>query len=120
MGNLVLKSKERPASAGEYHNDQDVINTFHRDNVNLLAVLIKNPIHNFRCMERLAGPSKKLIASIKGNAYGHGVVEVAQALETAGAYALMTGSLDEARDLRGVSNVCEAASPEWCRARCRR
>tara|TARA_B100000686_G_scaffold215087_1_gene222021 strand:+ start:1661 stop:2836 length:1176 start_codon:yes stop_codon:yes gene_type:complete len=57
-------------------------------------------IHNFRCMEQLAGPSKKLIASIKGNAYGHGVVEVAQALETAGAYALMTGSLDEARDLR--------------------
>ena len=57
-------------------------------------------IHNLSHAQQLAGPDKQVIASIKGNAYGHGVLTVAQALQEAGVYALATGSLDEARVLR--------------------
>ena len=57
-------------------------------------------IHNLGRTRQLAGPDKQVIASVKGNAYGHGVLAVAQALQEAGVYALATGSLDEARDLR--------------------
>jgi alanine racemase len=41
-----------------------------------------------------------IMAVIKANAYGHGLVEIAQALETAGAEALMVGKFHEALALR--------------------
>ncbi len=38
-------------------------------------------IHNLGRTRQLAGPDKQVIASVKGNAYGHGVLDVAQALQ---------------------------------------
>ena len=55
---------------------------------------------NLGFMQSLAGGDKRMIASIKANAYGHGVVPMAQALQDLGVYALATGSLEEARLLR--------------------
>ncbi|RTZ66404.1 MAG: alanine racemase [Aquificaceae bacterium] len=43
--------------------------------------------HNLQ-QARLAAPHSKVLAVIKANAYGHGVLEVAQALQTADGYAV--------------------------------
>jgi alanine racemase len=48
--------------------------------------------HNYQAVLQRAGPGRKVIASLKGNAYGHGVVPVARTLEQLGAYCLATGS----------------------------
>ncbi len=48
----------------------------------------------------LAGPSVKVIASLKGDAYGHGAVEVARRLAASGVYMLSTGSMAEALAIR--------------------
>ena len=40
------------------------------------------------------GPDQACIAALKGNAYGHGAVPVAQALDGEGLAAFMTGSFD--------------------------
>ena len=55
---------------------------------------------NVRLMQQIAGSDKQLIASIKANAYGHGVVPIAQALQDLKVDALATGSLKEAQLLR--------------------
>jgi len=44
--------------------------------------------------------STKIMAVVKANAYGHGLVEVSQALEKSGVDWLMVGKLDEASTLR--------------------
>jgi alanine racemase len=49
---------------------------------------------------RLAGPSRRVIASVKANAYGHGVLDVVQALERHRPYAYWTGHVPEAISLR--------------------
>ena len=51
---------------------------------------------NLREIRRRVGEGKKIVASIKADAYGHGVVEVARELEANDIYALATGSLEEA------------------------
>jgi len=43
--------------------------------------------HNLQ-QARLAAPHSKVLAVIKANAYGHGVLEVAQALQAADGYAV--------------------------------
>lgn len=53
--------------------------------------------HNLACATSLA-PQAKVLAMVKANAYGHGVLQVAQAL--ASADALATARLDEALTLR--------------------
>jgi alanine racemase len=60
---------------------------------------------NVSLIRRIAGCDKQLIASIKANAYGHGVVPIAQALQALKVDALATGSLEEAQLLRqhGIS-----------------
>ena len=55
---------------------------------------------NVDLIRRIAGSDKQLIASIKANAYGHGVVPIAQALQDMKVDALATGSLEEAQLLR--------------------
>ena len=55
---------------------------------------------NLRHIERLAGAGQHIIAAVKGNAYGHGVVEIALALERLGIHSLATGSPAEARAIR--------------------
>ena len=60
---------------------------------------------NVGLIRQIAGSDKQLIASIKANAYGHGVVPIAQALQDLKVDALATGSLEEAQLLRqhGIS-----------------
>lgn len=55
---------------------------------------------NYREIERLAGAGVKIIASVKANAYGHGIVEVAKVLDRLGVYALATGSFEDAVAVR--------------------
>jgi len=47
-----------------------------------------------------------VMAVVKANAYGHGLVEVAKALEKAGAAAFMVGKLGEAGELREAGIRC--------------
>lgn len=47
---------------------------------------------NYVQVRKLIGPHRKIIASVKANAYGHGIVPVARALESLGVYCLATGS----------------------------
>jgi alanine racemase len=53
--------------------------------------------HNFQCVKAHA-PNSKVMAVIKANAYGHGVIEVANALQESDAFAV--ARLDEALQLR--------------------
>ncbi len=53
--------------------------------------------HNFQCV-RQAAPASRVMAIIKANGYGHGLVDVAQALAAADAFGVAT--LDEAISLR--------------------
>ncbi|MDH5324724.1 MAG: alanine racemase [Gammaproteobacteria bacterium] len=53
--------------------------------------------HNLECARQYA-PGRRIVAIIKANAYGHGVLRVANALHTADAYGV--ASLDEALLLR--------------------
>ncbi|MBI4184468.1 MAG: alanine racemase [Proteobacteria bacterium] len=56
--------------------------------------------HNYREVERRVRPGTRIIASVKANAYGHGIREVARALERLGAHALATGSFTDAVAMR--------------------
>lgn len=55
--------------------------------------------HNLRRV-RAAAPQSRVMAMVKANAYGHGMVRVARALVDAGADALGVASIDEAMMLR--------------------
>ena len=55
---------------------------------------------NLAEIRRCIGPDQGCIAALKGNAYGHGAVPVARALDGQGLVAFMTGSFDEACRLR--------------------
>ena len=55
---------------------------------------------NLAEIRRCIGPDQGCIAALKGNAYGHGAVPVARALDGQGLVAFMTGSFDEAGRLR--------------------
>jgi alanine racemase len=57
---------------------------------------------NLAEIRRRANPGVKVIASVKANAYGHGIVPVATALEAAGVEMLATGSFAEAMALRSA------------------
>lgn len=56
--------------------------------------------HNLEVVRRLAGPGVPVLPVVKADAYGHGVVEVAQALEGAGVEGLCVAAFDEAVQLR--------------------
>ena len=56
--------------------------------------------NNFREVRRLVGPETKIIASVKGNGYGLGVVPVTRVLQRLGAYAVATGSIKDALNIR--------------------
>jgi alanine racemase len=45
---------------------------------------LDNLIHNFRLMKAHAGPEVAILAAVKADAYGHGAIRCAQALEHAG------------------------------------
>jgi alanine racemase len=62
---------------------------------------LSNLIWNLRQIERRVG-EKKVMAVVKANAYGHGLVEMARALERTGVRYFLVGKLDEARRLRAA------------------
>ncbi len=55
---------------------------------------------NLRLLGRLAGPGVPLRPVVKADAYGHGAVPVARALEAAGADGFCVAAMDEAMELR--------------------
>jgi alanine racemase len=57
--------------------------------------------HNLAVVRRLAG-SRRLIASVKANGYGHGAVTIARELARLGVDTLWTGSIDEALAIRAA------------------
>src|ERR1700741_2339371 len=57
--------------------------------------------HNLAVVRRLAG-ERRLIASVKANAYGHGAVPIARELARRGVDTLWTGSIDEALAMRAA------------------
>ena len=60
---------------------------------------------NYRVAERLAGPGMKMIPAVKANGYGFGAVAAAQVFAELDAFALATGSFEEALAIKaaGVS-----------------
>jgi alanine racemase len=58
--------------------------------------------HNLDVLRRLAGPGVPILPVVKADAYGHGAVEVAQALEGAGVAGLCVATYDEAVQLRAA------------------
>jgi alanine racemase len=65
-----------------------------------LAVDLAALEHNYRQLRRLCDPQVKMLAVIKADAYGHGLLPVARKLAGAGADYLGVGSLDEGLILR--------------------
>jgi alanine racemase len=57
---------------------------------------------NFAEVRRRVGPDKQIFAALKGNAYGHGALACARVLERAGMAAFMTGSFEEACEIRAA------------------
>ncbi|CAN5751726.1 alanine racemase [soil metagenome] len=55
---------------------------------------------NYRAVADFVGPSARIIAVVKANAYGHGAAEVARALEDAGASMLACADIEEGIVLR--------------------
>ena len=55
---------------------------------------------NLATLRALAGPNVPIHPVVKADAYGHGAVEVARALEAAGADGLCVATIDEALELR--------------------
>src|ERR1700680_1388773 len=61
---------------------------------------LANLRHNFRVLQRHVGPGVEVCAVVKADAYGHGAVACARALEDEGARWQGVTSLDEAIPLR--------------------
>lgn len=59
--------------------------------------------HNVQTFRGLLGPQRRLMVVVKANAYGHGLLEVAPIVLTAGADWLAVFSIDEAFALRRAS-----------------
>lgn len=59
---------------------------------------------NYRQVQKLVGPSTKIMASIKGNGYGVGSAPVAAALRDMGVYAVATGAIGDAMAIRNAGN----------------
>lgn len=57
-------------------------------------------IHNYRTLKKRVGDDVKFLGVVKADAYGHGSVTVAKALENEGADYLAVSSIDEAMELR--------------------
>jgi alanine racemase len=57
---------------------------------------------NYGAILQRVGTDRKVIASLKGNAYGHGIVPVARTLEDLGVYCMATGSPADVVAMRGA------------------
>ena len=63
-------------------------------------ISLPNLAHNYRALRAMLPPGCRFLGVVKANAYGHGAVPVARALEKLGAEYLAVACLDEARELR--------------------
>jgi len=52
--------------------------------------------YNYAELDRRAGPGRQVIAAVKGDAYGHGAVEISRALARRGCATVWTGHVPEA------------------------
>lgn len=66
-----------------------------------VEITIKAIKSNFNFLQKTSG--KKIICVVKCDAYGHGSIKVAKALETAGAHAFAVSDIEEAITLRKAS-----------------
>jgi alanine racemase len=72
--------------------------------------------HNIRRIRQLVGPTVKVLAMIKAEAYGHGMAGVARAAERAGASMLGLATLSEALSLteaRSLPRLVVGWTPGW-------
>jgi len=60
--------------------------------------------HNYEFLRNIIGPKTKIIPSVKGNAYGSGIVETCKTLKKLGVYAVATGSFEDALRIRESGN----------------
>ena len=67
-----------------------------------LAIDLAALEHNYRWLRGLCDPQVKMLAVVKADAYGHGLVPVARRLAAAGVDYLGVGSLEEGLRLRGA------------------
>lgn len=67
---------------------------------------LKSILHNVGNTMMHVGPNVKIMGVVKANAYGHGAVEVAKALDTIGVYAFGVATVEEGVELRnnGIDN----------------
>ncbi len=70
-----------------------------------LDISKQNLIHNYQEFKNLVGPDVTLAPVVKGNAYGHGLAQVAKIFEGAGAEYLCVNTLDEVAAIR-KKGVC--------------
>jgi alanine racemase len=63
--------------------------------------------HNLRCVTDRLPASVRVIASVKANAYGHGVLAIGRALDELGVHGLATASPADALALRDAGVRCE-------------
>ncbi len=71
-----------------------------RATTTVVEINLKALRHNFRQLQKKLPRGTKPLCVVKSNAYGHGAVPVARALEKAGAVAFGVGTVDEGVDLR--------------------
>lgn len=68
--------------------------------INKIDVNLNAIAHNLQVIKGQLDPECKIIGVVKANAYGHGLIETARAIWTAGADILAVASIDEAVALR--------------------
>jgi alanine racemase len=90
---MKMKNSNRTNRLCEY--DQILLNRPTRAEIDLLAIR-----SNFKEVERLVGKQVRIMAVVKGNAYGHGILEVARAVLSAGANCLGVAIVEEGIFLR--------------------
>jgi len=69
---------------------------------NVLTIDLAALRSNLDVVRRLVGPKRAILACVKANAYGHGLVDCARTLLKAGVNAVGVARLDEAMTLRDV------------------
>ncbi len=90
---MKMKNSNRTNRLCEY--DQILLNRPTRAEIDLLAIR-----SNFKEVERLVGKQVRIMAVVKGNAYGHGILEVTRAVLSAGASCLGVAIVEEGIFLR--------------------
>lgn len=75
-------------------------------NSNYINISFKSLHHNFTLLKKLLLPSTKIIAMVKSNAYGHGLIQVSKYLESLQVDYLGVFTISEAIQLRkaGIKN----------------